>query len=93
MTNEGCQHFLALSQAADLLMEAQAERGGVGRGEIGHASILGVVPDLLVGVEFRGVGRKLFRDDFRMFRKVCPHFARTVVNVAAIQIMVSGPGM
>ena len=84
MSDEACQEIGFEFEAVHLIAQFAAEDTGVFGRVVGHAAVLGMVPHLLVGIEFGRVARKLLGGDFGVAGKELSYENRAVMDVAAI---------
>jgi hypothetical protein len=90
MPHEARQEVLAAAQALEFHLHSTAKVMCVRRREVCKSRELGVIPDPLVGIEFRSIGRKSVRPDTDIAGQVFPDSVGLVVNVASVPNDVEG---
>ena len=73
-----------MTELLEFVSEFSSQRTGVGGRVVRHSAILDVSPDLLIGIEFGRIARKLLGSDFGVLCKIRPHGQGAVVRVAAV---------
>lgn len=75
VVEEAPEKVRTAAEALDLLANSGLDLLNMVRVEVGESAVLEVGPDLLHGVEFRGIGREPFRMPGGMLAEVTPHLA------------------
>jgi len=86
------QQIGTLAQVLKFSCKTTAKFPNVVRGVIGQAGVFDIRPDLLVRIEFRCIGRKFFRDNFRMLSQIRPHHPGTIMYSTAVPDNGKGAG-
>ena len=73
-----------LLEHGKLLVNPLAKVCGVHRRQVGESAIFGPAPHAFVGIQFRGVARQRFRDNFRVLGQVRLDEPRFAMKVRAI---------
>lgn len=91
MADEACQEILAAAQTLKFQLHSASKVMCIRRREVCESRELGVIPDALVGIEFRSICRKSVRPDADVASQVLSDTASLVVDVAPVPNDIEGP--
>ena len=90
MPNEAGQEILAAAQLFEFQLHGTAKVMCIRRREVCESPELGVIPDPLVGIEFRSICRKSVRSEAGVAGQVLPDTLSLVMDIAPVPDDVEG---